>query len=135
MNNLLKLFIEINKEAFITVKKCEYAVRGFIKEKQIDAVIKRFNASERDDVNTDEIPVISFSEYPTVVDLTRYVRNEFGDKLPEYIESNQEKHKLVLKLIAITEDEAINRVGVIGINNGYNKIYNYQEYIIENCFN
>lgn len=137
--NILKQLEELNYKAFRMVKKTEYKVRAYIHNKKIDALIakaeflnKTFDAN-RPDVDRNEIPVISFDEYPTIVDVTRYLRNNFDEAYPEYIESNQERHKLLLKLIAVG-DKDLELPYCHSINNGYGKYYTYKEFIIENVF-
>lgn len=131
MNNLLKLFLEINRKAFIEVKKLEYAITGLYYNNKLNSITKNFNTN-RPDVDKDNIPVLQYEDYPTITDLTRYIRNNFNEKYPSYIEIRDMKgnknENVVLKLISVGDE--LNMPYVYSINNGRGKVYNYREYIM-----
>lgn len=130
MNELVKILRRINRDAFIAVKKCEYYIKHLIREKKVNKTLKEFDAYTREDVTTTEIPKIKMEDYPCISDLTRYMRNEYGKNFTHYIEVENQEYMLILKLVAIT-DEPIRRRGMFAMNNGYGKMYNYQEFVIE----
>lgn len=133
MNELLKLLQEISERAYISIKKCEYAIKGYINNKKVEAVINNFNPYERYDINFHAHDIVYLGERPNTTDITRYMRNAYGDKYPMYLEVIRPNRnvKIVLMLVAITENEALNKYDIIGVNNGYGKIYNYKEYVLD----
>lgn len=134
MNEFLKLLKQINSEAFRAVKTMEYAIRGFIYDYKIERLKAKFKPEERNDVNCNAIPLLNFEDYPTPACLNRYLRENFGDRYPRYIEAKQPDYMLILKLVAITKDEGIDKNGMVSFNNGRGKIYNYEEYVLETEF-
>ena len=113
-----------------TVKK----IQGILYYRKCERVIAEFKASERNDVNCQALPIISFEDYPTIADLNRYLRENFGDRYPEYIEVKQVGYKLILKMIAVGEVFLEHKNGIINLNNGKGKIYTYQEFVLEHAF-
>lgn len=134
MQELMNFLNWMASSVIVFIRRTTRKIQGIFYYQKCERIISEFKISERDDVNRDSIPVVSFNEYPTIASLNRYLRENFGEKYPEYIESNQEKHKLVLKMIAVGDVFLEHKPGILNFNNGYGKIYTYQEYIIENAF-
>lgn len=102
--------------------------------RKCERIISEFQASEREDVDRYSVPILSFEEYPTIVELNRYLRENYGEKYPLYIESNKKDYTLVLKMIAVGDIFLEHKPGILNLNNGYGKIYTYQEYVMKNVF-
>ena len=134
MNELIRFIWWLNVKAFRIVKRGLYMCSGYIERQKVKKMMKEFENSERYDVNYNFIPRIDFSDYPTILDLTRYLRNEFGAALPDRIvvyhqgdeNSDYLPYRILLKLIAVGDDE-IDAKNVISINNGFCKYYSYHE--------
>ena len=109
-------------------------IEGIFYYRKCEKVISEFKSYERDDVNRESIPIVSFDEYPTIAALNRYLRENYGDKYPDFIESNKKNCTLVLKMIAVGNTFLEHKPGILNFNNGYGKIYTYQEYIMKDVF-
>ena len=135
MNELLKLFLEINRRAFMKAKRLEYAIGGLYYKKKLERFINNFNLN-RADVDKENVPVLQYKDYPNILELTRYIRANFEDKYPSYIEirdvdGDKNKH-VVLKLICVGEELKIPAPGIATISNRYGKVYTYQEHVLRN---
>lgn len=139
MNNLLKLFLELNEKAFENVKRAEYAIGAYIYNKKTEAIIDKYSIYEkagkmkviREDVkskiNLDEVPVLDYNEYPSEADLNRYLRANFGEKYPRYIEVHHTENDtiLVFGLEAITS-EYIHKDFYVNLSNSKGEFYAYK---------
>lgn len=110
-------------------------VQGILYYRKCEKVISQFQTLGRDDIDRDNVPVILFEDYPTVADLNRYLRENFGMKYPTYIESINNDCTIVLKMVAIGEEFLEHKPGILNFNNGYGKIYTYQEYVMRKAYN
>ena len=86
---------------------------------------------------SDDVPVLRHSEYPDKVSLNRFLRENYDDIYPQYIESVFGRiHKvdgvyysrILLKLVAITEEE-LPVEGTIQLANSKGVLYTYEEYL------
>ena len=109
-------------------------VQGIIYYFKCEKIISEFKAENREDVDIENVPVLRFKEYPTLTDLNRFLRDNYGTKYPRYIESIDTNHRLLLKMIAVGDEFIEHKPGILNLNNGYGKIYTYEEYVIKNVF-
>ena len=133
MRELTKFFNWMFFTVMLFTKRTVRKVEGILYYRKCEKIISDFKSQDRDDVETSKIPVVTFSDYPTVTDLNRYLRENYGMKYPLYIESMNipEKYSLVLKMVAIGDEFLEHKPGILNFNNGYGKIYTYQEYIMK----
>ena len=141
MNNFLKLLSEINQKAFEKTKRLEYSVTYYIYNKKTEAIIEKYSIYKKvgksrvlkDDIkskiNLDEAPVIDFEDYPTEVELNRYLRDNFGDTYPKNIEIHYKDRCdiLVLNLEAITND-IIHKDFFVSLSNSKGEFYAYSQH-------
>lgn len=118
----------------VFTKRTTKKIQGIFYYRKCERAIAEFKASERNDVNCQALPILSFEDYPTISDLNRYLRENFGDKYPEYIEVKRIGYKLVLKMVAVGDIFLEHKKGIINLNNGQGKIYTYQEFVLETAF-
>lgn len=141
MNELLKLLSWINQKAFEKAKRLEYALGAYIYNKKTEAIIEKYSIYEKvgkiklvkedikPKINLDEVPVIDFEDYPTEVELNRYLRANFGDTYPKNIEVHYKSMPdiLVLDLEAITND-IIHKDFFISLSNSKGEFYAYSQH-------
>lgn len=133
LNRIMKEMMILNRKAFIACKSLIIECQQKVYESKCEIAMRNFEKSieKRKDVNCQATPLLNFEDYPTPACLNRYLRENFGDRYPRYIEAKQKDYVLILKLVDITEDEGHSIPGMVSFNNGLGKIYNYREYVLE----
>jgi hypothetical protein len=147
MNDLLKCLEELNYKAFRAVKRAEYKILGILYDRKVNSILKKDCVrtdyknehdleikSKYQDMVADKLEVkFYFEDYPTILDVNRFLREECGEKYPQFIISKklEDDITLILKLAAIT-DEEIHKRPYVQFANPKGLLYTYKEYVDEN---